>query len=454
MSESRLVFTREIPVRRSVDVMVAGGGPAGVAAAVTAARQGSAVFLAEGHTCFGGMGTAGLVPMFCQFSDGVHFLAGGIGREVYNEGFRRGETGPEDPELSPRKRHSMSIQPEALKRIYDDLVTESGARYAFCTRVIGVEQTGGRVACAICSGKSGIYAVRAKMFVDCTGDGDLAVMAGAPYKKGDEQGRMQSGTLCSLWAGIDWPRHRAGGTTAVWPKDQRIRVADAIRDGVLTIPDTSLPGMWRVGQSLGGGNIGHVFGVDGTDDESVTEALVWGRRLILEYERYYKEYLTGFEEMELAATGSLLGIRETRRIVGDYTLTLDDYRRRAVFADEIGRYNYGVDIHPPAPGAGLPPEVATILDELHLGRGESYGIPYRVLIPKDTDNVLVAGRCVSTDRYVNGSIRVMPGCFITGQAAGLAASLAVEERVGTRGVPVGELQARLRAMGGYLPTAR
>ncbi len=451
--ESSIAFSRQIPVRRSVDVLIAGGGPAGVAAAVVAARQGSDVFLAEGHTCFGGMGTAGLVPMFCQFSDDVHFLAGGIGREVYNEGLRRGVTGPEDAELSPRKRHSLSIHPEALKRIYDDLVTESGARYAFGTRVIALEQSDGRITHAICSGKSGLYAVEAKVFVDCTGDGDVAVMAGAPYEKGDKEGNVQSGTLCSLWAGIDWERHRAAGTTALWPRDQRTRVQEAIGDGVLTVPDKSLPGMWRVGQRMGGGNIGHVFGVDGTDDDSVTEALVWGRKLVLEYERYYKEYLTGFEEMELAATGSLLGIRETRRIVGEYTLTLDDYRRRADFDDEIGRYNYGVDIHPPSPDAGLPPEIVAMMDELHLGRGESYGIPYRVLVPQGTENLFVAGRCVSTDRYVNGSIRVMPGCFITGQAAGMAASMAAEMGVDTHLVPVGDLQARLRAAGAYLPNA-
>jgi hypothetical protein len=211
--------------------------------------------------------------------------------------------------------------------------------------------------------------------------------------------------------------------------------------------------MWQVSDTIGGGNIGHTFGVDGTDERSLTAALIWGRKSLLEYERYYKDYLAGFGRMELVATGALLGLRESRRIMGDYVLCLDDFKKRAVFDDEIGRYSYPVDIHPMEPGAK---DYARFLDEwqnLRYGQGESYGIPYRCLLPRGLSNVLVAGRCISADRSMQGTIRTMPGCYITGQAAGVAAALAVKHKSDTRGVSVPYLQQRLLDMGAFLPNA-
>ncbi|HOS43150.1 MAG TPA: FAD-dependent oxidoreductase [Armatimonadota bacterium] len=435
-----LNFSREIPLRHAVDVFVAGGGPAGVAAALAAARRGASVFLAEGQGCFGGMGTAGMVPAFMQFGDGINFLAGGIGREVYDRLFAAGGAGPDD-----RKDHGAclcGIRAEVLKRVYDEMMTESGAGFAFGTQMVAVEAAGGAVSHVICAGKSGLFAVKARVFVDGTGDGDLAAWAGAPFEKGDAQGNLMPGTLCSLCADTDWAAARA----TPWPPHALER---AIADGVFTNPDRHLPGFWRVGRRLGGGNIGHTFGVDGTDERSLTQGLLWGRQYQREYQRFYTEYLTGYEEMELAATGSLLGIRETRRITGDYTMTLADFHARASFPDEIGRYSYPVDIHASNTDAGSYRQFLEEFTNLRYGEGESYGIPYRALVPRGLRNVLVAGRCVSTDRYMQSSIRVMPGCYITGQAAGLAAALATDGDV--RAVDVGALQRGLAAMGGYLP---
>ena len=148
--------------------------------------------------------------------------------------------------------------------------------------------------------------------------------------------------------------------------------------------------------------------------------------------RFYKEYLKGFERMELVASGSLLGIRESRRILGDYVLNLEDFKRRAIFDDEIGRYSYPVDIHASRPGEKEYKQFEEEFRTLRYDKGESYGIPYRTLTPRGLENLLVAGRCISSDRYLQGSVRVMPGCFITGQAAGVAAALAVEHETGTR----------------------
>jgi len=395
------------------------------------------VFLAERNSCLGGMGTAGMLPLFMQFTDGVHVLAGGVGAEIQRRLKQSGGTGPGS---------DVTIRAEVLKRVYDDLLLEAKVRFLFQANLIAVESDAGKVTTAVLAGKSGLFAVKASVFLDCTGDGDLAAWAGAPFEKGDEHGDMMAGTLCSLWADVDWSAVAKGGRGS-----GESHLEDAFRDKVFTVEDRHLPGMIRVGEHTGGGNIGHTFGLDSTDERSITRALLWARKSLLEYERYYKEYLKGFEQMELVATASQIGARESRRVLGDYLLNVEDFKSRAVFPDEIGRYSYPVDIHAAKPDLASYKRYAEDFKKLRYRKGESYGIPYRCLVPRKLTNVLVAGRCVSTDRYMQSSIRVMPGCFITGQAIGVAAAICAKQGCDTRGVPVGELQQRLKDLGAYLP---
>ena len=441
-------FRREIPVRYEVDVFVAGGGSAGITAAVAAARNGSSVYLAEATGCLGGQGTSGGVPAFMRFTDGINFLADGLGREVLHRVTDAGGIGLElDNAADINPDDGLSLRAEVVKRVYDDLLLEAGVRFTFNTHLIAVETDEGRVTSAILSAKSGLFAVKAKVYIDCTGDGDLAAWAGAPFEKGDAEGNMQAGTLCSLWADIDWKNAEKKANAA--PK-----VPQAYRDGVLSIEDRHLPGIHRVGKHTGSGNIGHAFGVDNTDEVSVTKAYVESRRRLAEYETFYRRYMKGYDQIELVATAAMMGIRETRRIMGDYVLNIEDFKTQAVFEDEIGRYCFPVEVHASNPGRQAYQAFITAYKTTYRYKeGESYGIPYRALIPRSLKNVLVAGRCISCDRHMHGSLRVMPGCFITGQAAGAAASLAAKGNSETRSVSVKELHRLLKDMGMYLPNA-
>ncbi len=425
---------------------VIGGGPAGVAAAVTSARQQRRVLLIEGTGCFGGIGTAGGLMMFCNLTDGVHFVADGFGRAVHDRLWDYG--GMADGMRREMAEQSPIYRMEVLKRVYDDLLTESGADFALFTHFVDVELDGERVDAVLCHGKSGLFAVKAHTFIDCSGDADLCMRAGAPYDKGDDAGGMQPPTLCSVWAEIDWERANAAGH-GIW--QQEAQLPKAIADGVFSVPDLHLPGMLPLGAHTGAGNIGHIFGIDATDERDLTRAMLRGRKLLTEYERFYKEYLAGYERMELVATPALLGVRESRRIRGDYQLTRQDFLDRAIFADEIGRFCYPIDLHATKPDVEHFAEFEQIFHSYRYQPGETYGIPYRCLLPQGLSNVLVAGRCISMDRPMHGSLRVMPGCMITGQAAGMAAALAVEGDTTTRGIAVPELQRRLHALGAYLP---
>jgi hypothetical protein len=312
------------------------------------------------------------------------------------------------------------------------------------TQLVAVEKENDRVTSAILAGKSGLYAVKANIFIDCTGDGDLAAWAGAPFKKGDEEGHLMPGTLCSLWADIDWPVARN--------TNQQEKLEEAFRDKVFTVEDRHHSGMWNVGNHLGGANISHAFGVDGTDERSMTKALIQSRKIMPEYERYYRQYLKGFENIELVMTNEM-GIRETRRIIGDYVMDLNDFKNRASFDDEIGRYAYPVDIHSTTPSKEDHAKFLKEFQTLRYQKGENYGLPYRSLIVNGLKNLLVAGRCISTDRYMQSSIRVMPCCYITGQAAGMAAALAVSGQTDLRDVDIRQLQSALKKMGGFLPNS-
>ena len=444
-------YTRSLPVKYTADVFVAGGGPAGLAAAISCARQGRSVFLAESYSALGGAAVTMLVPMFMDFTDGVHFLAGGFGQEVY-DAIKR-EALPKFRRFCPK-----AIPAETLKIIYDDMVTEAGVQFLFHTNVMDAVVENGKIQYVVCAAKGSTFAVKANIYIDCTGDGDLSYYAGAGWEYGDENGRTMATTLCGLWTAIDWSR--------VVVSDKS-RLDDAFADNVFTNKDRHLVGIKRIMEEskdangvsvpngFGGSNAGHIYDVDARYSESLTEGLIKGRKQLLEFRRYYKEYLPGFEETELVSTAPYLGIRESRRIECDYRLVLDDFIRQAVFDDEIGRYAYNIDIHSSTNDQAGYENFMKEHTTFCYKDGESYGIPYRALTVKGIDNLLTAGRCIGSDRYMQSSVRVMPGCYITGQAAGIAAAVVCDAHgENVHEADVREIQKRLVKIGGYLPNFR
>jgi hypothetical protein len=433
---------KKLDVVLSADVAVCGGGPAGVAAAVAAARAGASVALLEQIGCLGGMGTAGLVPCFCPFTDGEKAVVRGIGEEVLKEMARR---------MGFKLEYDwMRINAEVLKTVYDDIVGASGAVLRLHTKVVDVIG-GERVEAVVISTKSGLKAVAAKVFIDATGDGDVSAWAGVPFEVGDKHGKTMAPSLCPAFSGVDWAAFEAETKPGYRPDQLLWR--EAAERGTAPFAEMHLPvGLVKVGRTMGQGNLGHVYGEKALDEESLTRGMVEGRKMAWGFLEWYRANVPGFAGAEMAATAALFSVRETRRIMGDYVLSFDDYMKRASFDDEVGRLSYPIDIH----SSSTDPDEQEKVQERYYGTalaaGESFGIPYRSLIARGKENLLVAGRCASTDREVQSSLRVMPGCFVTGQGAGAAAAIAAKSHEGRlREVEGGRLREMLKKQGAYIP---
>ncbi|MFH1023714.1 MAG: FAD-dependent oxidoreductase [Planctomycetota bacterium] len=439
---------RNIPLAGDFDVVVAGGGPAGCAAATAAAREGARTLLIEGTGILGGMGTAGLVPAWCPITDGEKIIHRGIAETVFMAS-RRAFPPPEAKKLDWAR-----INPEQLKRIYDDLVTAAGVKLLFFTTACAVETDGkGRVTAVILASKAGLTAVRSMIYVDATGDGDIAAWAGAPFEKGDAAGELQPATHCFALSNVNvLPLNAGPGLNGSNPASPvRAMIASGRYPRVRDLHFCNA----QTGPGTVGFNAGHLWDVDGTDPESLTTAMIEGRKIAGDIREGLREFHPlAFGAAHLAVTAPLMGIRETRRILGDHVLTVDDYRARRSFPDDIGRNCYYIDIHTSKAEAAGPAEKSLDGLEARAERyrsGESHGIPYRCLVPRNLSNVLVAGRCISADRAVQGSVRIMPVCLVTGEAAGVAAALAAKAGGDTRKVDTEDLRARLRKHGAWIP---
>lgn len=438
--------SRNLPLDDQWDVIVVGGGPSGCTAAAAAAREGARTLLIEGSGVLGGSGTSALVPAWCPFSDKEKIIYRGLAEKVFTEA-KKGISHVRNEDLD-----WVPIDAERLKRVYDDLVIGAGAEILFHTTLAAVETDGhGEVDAIIVANKSGLSAFRANVFVDCSGDADLAAWAGADFQKGDNHGDMQPGTHCFILTNVDEYAFRNGpGFHAHNPESP---IHAILKSGKYPeIPDTHLC-CTLIGPRTVGFNAGHMWQVDNTDPSTMSKALIHGRKMALSYRNALAEFAPkAFANAHLISTGSVVGIRETRRIVGEYTLTLDDYLERRKFEDEICRNAYFIDIHFTQTEARKSDRINIEKRVAHYAKGESHGIPYRCLTPRGLKNVLIAGRSISCERMVHGSIRVMPVCLAMGEAAGAAAAMAVAEcDADIHSVNTDRLRDLLRGHAAYLP---
>lgn len=444
---------REIPSEDGYDVVVAGGGPAGVAAAISAARKGFRVLLIEATGTMGGMGTSGLVTAFDPMANGERMLVGGLMKEIVETMYTRGYMSPGiDPNNWRKYYHKWSpFRVEGYKRILDELAVDAGVEVRFFTKVIDVDADAKarEVNGVVLHNIEGYRHVRAKTFVDATGDAVLADLCGVPCREaGIDTPHIMPATLPSLFTGIDWEKKKK-------VREQKgDEVRQAIKDGHFTQPDPFLVGMSKVGENVGYLNGGHLFHLNALRCKDLTDGIMFGRKIAEEYLHFYRKYIPGCENLEHVTTASLIGVRESRRIVGEYELTIDDYKAKREFPDQIGVFNKFVDVHPyDTSEEAYQLHLKEKEHQFKLKEGEYFGIPYGILVPQGWRNLWVAGRCVSTDVLVHGSIRVQPSSSMMGQAAGTAAAQSIRTGQPAHDLDTWDLVETLRNADAFLPQA-
>lgn len=440
---------RQIPVLMDADVVVVGGGTTGPLAAISAARRGKKVVMIERFGSLGGVLTLGLNTK----PSGA--LVGGLPLEIWN--LARTSGGAGDDYMAMTKTGDVKIasptDPEIMKMLLTRLCVESGVQILFETVVSNPVVENGAVTGVVVEGKGGRQFVGAKVVIDCSADADMAAKANAPFVMGSggAEEKMQPVSMYFTMSNVDIKR------LAEWAK-----TSDDIPARAIPATDEGLDyNLWLTGfnktmqkwqkdsgvklqrdnitlKTAGGlmyVNGTRVLGVNVFSPKEFTEAIVECYRQIEGVARCLRERVPGFENARIGQVSPILGVRETRHIKGEYTLTGPDSLGGVRFDDSIAADASALDIHDPKGGdvdfQSLPP----------------YEIPYRCLLPLGVEQLLVAGRCISADHAAHARSRNMPACMATGQAAGVAAAIAVEEGVSVRNVSIPKVQAALRALG-------
>jgi FAD dependent oxidoreductase len=434
---------RALPVYGDCDVVVVGGGPAGIAAAVAAARHGARTLLVERYGFLGGMGTAGGVTNFAglygrrggEMTQLVHGVADDLLARIDALG---GLNKPQDG-MQGRIR-VRSYDTSVYKCAADGLLLDAGVQLLFHALAAQVVMDGPRIAALLVETKSGRQAIRANAFIDCSGDADVAAFAGVPFEVGDGQGSGLFPSTMFRVGHVDAARALAavGEFKAINELMARARERDPgawrfPREGAILRPQID-PREWRANVT----QIRNAEGgaMNGVDARQLSDGEVEGRRQIGEYFRFLKAEVPGFEQSAIVEIAPQVGIRETRRIEGRYALTGEDILSSARFDDSIGINAWPMEMH----AAGRI-EWAFPRDELRTFNQ----LPWRMLVPRGVDNLLVAGRCASMTHEGQSAARASGGCFVMGQAAGTAASMLGSAAFEAVDVPA--LQARLAADG-------
>ncbi|MDR0406241.1 MAG: FAD-dependent oxidoreductase [Clostridiales bacterium] len=420
---------RKLKITNSVDVLVTGAGPSGVAAALAAARLGANTMLIERQGVLGGISTSGLMSHW----------TGSVNSGLYDEILQRSAARNEG---EYKDKVTVIIDPEKLQTLYADMLCEAGVKLGLYTLASDAVTENNKVQGAIVESKSGREAILAKVVVDASGDGDLAARAGAAYVKGRESdGKMQPVTVMFKVAGVDTERavflnafeslcHTEKGELQALAKQHISHPA-----GHVLLYRATLPGVVTC-------NMTNCVGIDGTNAEDLTRAELVCRKQIGEIIAFLREYAPGYEHCFLMNSAALIGVRETRRFKGLYTLTEQDILEARVFDDWVVRdASFNFDVHN-ITGAGL--DETGVQKEFRQTAG--YTIPYRCLVPEKTDGLLLCGRNISGTHMAHSNYRAMPICAAIGEASGTAAAIACRMGVEPREVKAEEIQKCLTAV--------
>ncbi|MFT4094040.1 MAG: FAD-dependent oxidoreductase [Niabella sp.] len=445
---------RTLAVREKVDVVVIGGGPSGIMAAMAAAEDGLQVLLVESRSFVGGNMTIGL-PILGFLGQKGNQIIKGLPQKFIDRLKAVGASSEHRP--CPLHMSLTLVEPEAVKTVALEMLVESNVAllfYAFCAGVIMEEDV---IKGVIIESKAGREAILAKVVIDCSGDADVAYRAGVPCDYGNEQGGVQPPTLMFCLGGVDTEKLRLSIAresrtylTDFIPAEYfgqnhqfivvglRSLIQQAAEEGI-TLPVERTILITGLRKEEVWVNMSRINGVNGTDPGSLTYGEIEGRKQIETIQQYLVRYVPGFENAYFLKTAPFLGIRETRRIHGLYTMTREDILGCRHFEDAIAVASYPLDIHHPQ-GGGCTLEWC----------GDCYDIPYRSLLPQPVKNLLVAGRSISATHEAMSAIRVMAPCMAMGEAAGRAAKMAIRTGVQPADIDVKQLQQELLGRGAYL----
>ena len=419
---------------KKYDVVVVGGGFAGVGAAIAAARQGKKVRLVEKYNCLGGAAVYDLVNPFMRYwswTDDQHsgriMLSEGIFAEIVKKLADMGAFS---------KGNKTHFNEELLKLLLNRMMVEAGVELLYQTTVVGAKRNGNKIDAITVSNVSGTYDIEADVFIDASGDANLAHLAGFPYKVGRESdGLCQPMTLCFRLANVDAEGYQAmrAEINELYSKFQA--------EGKITNPRENVLVFNCVAKNMLHFNTTRVVKLDPTNAEDVTKAEIIAREQVFEMVNFLRENFEPFKNADLVSTGIQIGVRESRMIVGEHTLNQEEMLAYTKFEDGIAACNYDIDIHSPD-GSGT--------SHYYFPSGKYYTIPYGCLVPKDSENLLVAGRCISTTHEAQASIRIMPTVCTIGEAAGIAAAVACEDKTAVKSVDVQKVRTILRENGAVI----
>ena len=440
-----MINRKEEKIMKKYDLIVAGGGLAGVAAAISAAREGLKVLIIEKQGCFGGAMSAGLVYPFCPYwtvSDGevTKIINGGLFTEMRERAYKKefGKDAEYDLSSLPisvagSDNKLRFFSPEFFKSALDDMISEAGVDVLFHAMVYKVICASRFIHAIYVATKSGEIELSADYFIDATGDGVLMALAGCEFLLGREGDNLtQPMTACFRVCNIDIELYRKE-----LPELQRL-YKEARERGEIANPRENILQFYGLGDGIIHYNTTRVVRKNPTDPFELSAAEMETRRQITEIFGFLKKNAASYKNATLVSSANEIGVRESRKLIGEHVITEDELFDGARYEDSIALGNYDVDIHSPD-GTG------TYIRK--YPRDKYYYIPYRSLLPKEYDNLLVAGRCISATHNAQSSIRIMPICVSMGEAAGVAVAVAKQNNANMHTVNVKKVQERLRALG-------